>query len=68
MTQQIELDKLSRFEIDFDDGKFDTEYSDYIMANCGGDRLICNGDMLIDAIEDGYLYDDFRDYMTGETK
>ena len=34
-------------------------YSDYIMEHCGGDRLICNGDMLVGAIEDGYLWEDY---------
>lgn len=36
-------------------------HCDYIMENCHGDRLIGNGDMLINAIEDGYLYEEFRD-------
>ena len=35
------------------------EYAEYIMANCGGDRLIANGDMLIVAIDDGYLFTEF---------
>jgi hypothetical protein len=35
------------------------EYSEYIMANSPGDRMIGNGDMLIETIEDGYLFDDF---------
>lgn len=33
------------------------EYAEFIMAN--GDRLICNGDMLTEAMEDGYLFDEF---------
>lgn len=33
------------------------EYAEFIMAN--GDRLICNGDMLLEAMEDGYLFDEF---------
>ena len=51
--------------------KFDELYNDsfdiqdlhmeYIMENCHGDRTICNGDSLIIALEDGYLYEDFRD-------
>ena len=35
------------------------DYANYIMENCKGDRVICNGDMLLDAIEDGYLFDEF---------
>lgn len=34
----------------------------YIMENCHGERSICNGDGLIVAQEEGYLYDDFRDH------
>ena len=35
------------------------EYSDYICANAGGDRIICNGDTLLCAMEDGYLFPEF---------
>ena len=49
------------FERAFDNLELDQQYSEYIMAHCAGDRLICNGDMLIKAIEDGYLFDDFRE-------
>jgi hypothetical protein len=35
------------------------QYADYIMANCAGDRLICNGDDLLKAVEEGYLYEEF---------
>lgn len=49
----------------FDSGKLDDEYSSYIMEHCGGDRIICNGDTLIDAIESGYLYDEFIDHRVG---
>jgi hypothetical protein len=38
------------------------EHMEYIMEHCGGDRIIANGDMLIIAQEEGYLYEDFRDY------
>lgn len=33
------------------------EYAEFIMKN--GERLICNGDMLLSAMEDGYLFDEF---------
>ena len=39
------------------------EYADYVMVHSPGDRLICNGDMLIDAMEAGYLQDEFIDHM-----
>lgn len=35
------------------------EYADYIIANCGGERIVCNGDTLIDAQEDNYMFDSF---------
>lgn len=34
-------------------------YVDYIMANSPGDRVICNGDTLLDAMEDYYLFDEY---------
>lgn len=37
-------------------------YMEYIMENCHGERVICNGDMLIEAAEEGFLYEAFRDY------
>lgn len=37
------------------------DYMEYIMENCHGERMICNGDMLIVAAEEGYLYEAFRD-------
>lgn len=36
-------------------------YMEYIMENCDGSRVICNGDTLLLAAEDGYLYEEFRD-------
>lgn len=53
-----------QFDAYFD--KFDLwdQYMEYIMENCHGERIICNGDVLIEAAEDGYLYEAFReDYM-----
>lgn len=51
--------------------EFDAAYNDsyelqdahmeYIMENCHGERAICNGDDLIVAAEDGYLYEEFRE-------
>lgn len=43
----------------FEAGLLDDQYAEYIMTHCAGDRLICNGDMLLLAMEDGYLADDF---------
>lgn len=54
----------------FEAGKLGHQYADYIMQHCGGDRIICNGDTLVDAIEDQYLLDDFLDSLLviGEKK
>ncbi len=48
-----------RFESDSD--MYD-EYMEFIMENCHGERIIGNGDMLIEAAEDFFLYEEFRDY------
>ena len=42
---------------------YSNEYQDYIMEHSAGDRLICNGDDMIDAVEDGYLWESFLDSM-----
>ena len=41
-----------------DELTYSQEYADFIMENSKGDRVICNGDLLLDAMEDGYLFDD----------
>ena len=66
----MEFQQLCRLEakLEESDNQYNEEYSlqdlhmEYIMENCHGDRIIGNGDMLIEALEDGYLYEDFRDY------
>ena len=40
-----------------DDLQYSPAYGDFIMNN--GDRLICNGDALLEAMEDAYLFDEF---------
>jgi len=35
------------------------EYAEYIMEFASGERIICNGDMLTQAMEDGVLWEDF---------
>lgn len=51
------------FETKFDSGELYEQYSQYIMDHCAGDRPIGNGTMLITALEDGYLYNDFKDSL-----
>lgn len=37
---------------------YSTEYADYITEN-NDVRVICNGDTLLEAMESGYLFDEF---------
>jgi hypothetical protein len=52
---------IDEFEKKMNRHLLETEYAEYIMAH--SNRIICNGDTLIEAMEDGELYEDFRDYM-----
>ena len=49
-----------------DDLQYSDEYAQYIMNNCGGDRTICNGDTLLEAMEDGYLFEEFLNSIENE--
>ena len=50
-----------------EDGDYDSDaYAEFIMDNCGGDRIICNGDTLVCAMEDGYLFDEFVDMLENQ--
>lgn len=44
-----------------ENGDLDSEYADHIMENSSGIRVICNGDTLIEAMEDGYLMESFAE-------
>lgn len=35
------------------------EYADYICDHAFKGRVICNGDTLVEAMEDGYLFEEF---------
>lgn len=50
------------FDIYFDKVDLNEEYMEYIMENCHGERHIGNGDDLIIASEEGYLYEEFREF------
>lgn len=54
-------------ETEFDEAsetyEMDDAYGEYIMEHSAGDRLVCNGDTLIRAMEDGYLWDSFKEHM-----
>lgn len=54
------------FEEKADTYEMDIAYSEYIMENCHGERVIGNGHALIEAIEDGYLWESFVESMVDE--
>jgi hypothetical protein len=49
------------FDRHFEEADLFDEYMEYIMENCHGERMICNGDSLVVAAEEGYLYEAFRE-------
>lgn len=51
------------FKEEFECGEWDSEYAEYIMDNCGGDRRICDQNSLVNAMEDQYLADEFVESM-----
>ena len=46
-------------ESEREDLQYSNEYAEYITSNACGDRVICNGDTLLEAMEDGYLFEEF---------
>jgi hypothetical protein len=57
MTETEFESAMNRYELD-------DQYSDYLMNHT--DARIGNGTMLINVMERGDYYDDFKDFMTGE--
>ena len=51
--------KMKMTSDQLDDLQYSEEYAEYIMNNCHGERVICNGDTLTQAMEDGYLWEAF---------
>lgn len=51
--------KVKEQELDLDELAYSDEYAEYIMHHSDGGRVICNGDTLLDAMEDGYLFEQF---------
>lgn len=47
----------------YENCELDEQYADFIMKNAKGDRVICNGDTLLSAMEDGYLLSEFIESM-----
>lgn len=56
----------AEFDTRFDNGELDDEYAEYIIEHSRGDRLICNGDTLVDAMEDFYLLEAFKEAVLDE--
>ena len=55
------------FENAFDQGLLDDEYMDYIMEHSDpSERVICNGDTLLAAFEEQYLFDEFREHYLND--
>lgn len=48
---------------EIDELTYSPEYAEFIMEHSKGDRTICNGDTLLQAQEDLYLFDAFLDHM-----
>jgi hypothetical protein len=44
---------------DYYEIQYSATYARYIMDHSKGDRVICNGDTLLAAQEDGYLFEEF---------
>jgi hypothetical protein len=53
----------AEFDAAMDSSSLDDAFADYLI-NYSGAR-IGNGDMLIEAMESGYYYDEFKDYYLG---
>lgn len=49
-----------------ENGDLEDLYAEFIMENSNGFRVICNGDMLIEAMEDEFLWEEFLDSLGDE--
>lgn len=59
---RIHMNELE-FNEKFVAGDLDEEYAEFIMKRSCGDRMICNGDSLLVAMEENYLFDAFKQEM-----
>ncbi len=55
----------AEFDAAMADNRLDDAFSEYLINHSGA--RIGNGDMLIEAMESGYYYDEFKDYFLGVT-
>jgi len=49
----------------FDAGLLEDEYAEYLMVDCAGDLVVCNGDMLLEAMESHMFLDGFLNSLLG---
>ncbi len=52
------------FETQYESGELDDDYAEFILEHSKGDRIIGNGHQLTEAMESGYLFDEFKAFMT----
>ncbi len=57
------MDEQGFFDL-WDMGALDDQYSEFILEHSKGDRIIGNGHQLTEAMESGYLFDEFKAFMT----
>ena len=57
------LMRRAKLEYEVSEGDYDAEYADFIMEHSAGERIVCNGDTLIAAMESGDYFDRFCDYL-----
>jgi hypothetical protein len=57
---------LQEFEAKMNNYELEDAYAEYIMENCHGRYCVCNGDTLINAMESGIFYEEFRDTMVNQ--
>lgn len=66
---QIQFDQPFEWvtiQLDTSELQYSSAYVEYIMENSKGDRVICNGDTLTEAVEDGYLFEEFLNSLVKE--
>ncbi len=57
------MDEESFYHL-WDNEELDDDYAEFILEHSKGDRIIGNGHQLTEAMESGYLFDEFKAFMT----
>ena len=63
MFTKVETKMTDYTDQELDDLSYSDEYAEYIMEHGDSARPIGNGDSLLRAMEDNYLFDDFIDSL-----